>query len=116
MKHRRRILVVLLLTVAAAAVAYVSLRRDRDSGERGISFSGNIELTEVRIAFKVAGRLAELNVREGDAVRKDSVIARLDQEQLLRQVDRARAAVAQVESQLQQTRTALDFQRESYRG
>ena len=47
--------------------------------------SGNIELTEVNIAFKTAGRLIERTVDEGDAVKKGQVIARLDRDQLVAQ-------------------------------
>ena len=54
--------------------------------------SGNIELTEVNIAFKTAGRLIERTVDEGDAVKKGQVIARLDRDQLLAQREREAAA------------------------
>ncbi|RMG45479.1 MAG: HlyD family efflux transporter periplasmic adaptor subunit [Acidobacteria bacterium] len=81
-----------------------------------ISVSGNIEFTEVDIAFKVPGRLVELTVDEGDEVKKGMVVARLDQEQLLRQRDRARAVLRAAQSRLAQLRTAIQFQKETVQG
>jgi hypothetical protein len=42
---------------------------------------GNIELTEVNIGFKTAGRQVERTVDERDTVRKGQVIARLGRDQ-----------------------------------
>ena len=81
-----------------------------------IVVSGNIELTEVSIAFEIPGRLTQLTVDEGDPVKKDMILACIDQQQLLHQRDRARAALAATESQLAQLRTAIQYQRETLQG
>ncbi|NWG11959.1 MAG: HlyD family efflux transporter periplasmic adaptor subunit [Acidobacteria bacterium] len=86
----------------------------RGPGDR-IRVSGNIELTEVKIAFKVPGRLVELNVEEGMPVRAGAVLARLDQVQLQRQRDREQAGLAVAESQLAQLRTAIEYQKAALR-
>ena len=83
---------------------------------QAIGLSGNIELTEVNIAFKIPGKLQERTVDEGAAVKKGMVIARLDHEQLLRQRDRARAVLASAESRLAQLRTSIQYQRENVAG
>ena len=83
----------------------------RDAGRTGSSSPGNIELTEVNIAFKTAGRLIERTVDEGDAVKKGQVIARLDRDQLLAQRERETAGLASSEAQLAQAQTALEWQR-----
>ena len=70
--------------------------------------SGNIELNEVNIAFKTAGRLIERTVDEGDAVKKGQIIARLDRDQLLAQREREVAGLASSESQLAQAQTAVE--------
>ena len=82
----------------------------RGPGDR-IRVSGNIELTEVKIAFKVAGRLVELNVEEGAPVRTGTLLARLDAVQLQRQHDREQAGLRIAESQLVQLRTSIEYQR-----
>src|SRR5438270_149490 len=56
--------------------------------------SGNIELTEVNIAFKTAGRLVERPVDEGDGVKKGQMVARLDKDQLNAQKEREALVLA----------------------
>ena len=73
--------------------------------------SGNIELTEVNIAFKTAGRLIERTVDEGDAVKKGQMIARLDRDQLVAQREREAAGLESSESQLAQAQTSLEWQK-----
>jgi HlyD family secretion protein len=55
--------------------------------------NGRIEVERVDIASRLAGRVAEIRVREGDLVAKDTVIARLDTAELLAQLAAAQAAV-----------------------
>ena len=82
-----------------------------------IMVSGNIELTEVNIAFKTAGRLIERTVDEGDAVKKGQVVARLDRDQLVAQRDRAGGrALASAEEQLAQAETSLEWEKANLAG
>ena len=111
MKKRIAVVIVVLLLVGAGVI-FFSRRTDRDSAN-SIIVSGNIELTEVNIAFKTAGRLIERNVDEGDPVKKGQVIARLDRDQLLAQRDRESAALNSAMSQLAQAETALAWQKEN---
>src|SRR6266404_5732710 len=110
MSKRTMILVVLAGLGVAGALAFRSFRKAPDNN---IRISGNIELTQVNIAFKVSGRLIERAVDEGDAVKKGMVVARLDREQLLRQRDAQQAALAQAQAQLAQASTTVDWTRES---
>jgi HlyD family secretion protein len=82
----------------------------RKSGNR-ILLSGNIELTEVNIAFKTAGRLIERTVDEGTAIKKGQRIARLDQDQLLAQKERETAALQSATALLAQAETSLAWQK-----
>ena len=81
--------------------------------ERGdvIKVSGNIELTQVNIAFKIPGRLVELAFEEGMPVRKGALLARLDQVQIQRQRDREQAGLTVAESQLVLLRTGIEYQK-----
>ena len=94
----------------AGAVAFRGMNRPPDNR---IRLSGNIELTEVNIAFKTAGRLLERTVDEGDRVTKGQIVARLDRDQLLRQRDREQAAAASAVSQLAQAETAAEWQKQT---
>jgi HlyD family secretion protein len=96
-----------ILLIGGAASAW---RGFRGSPDDRIRVSGNIELNEVKIAFKTSGRLEERKVDEGDAVTKAMVVARLDQQQLLQQRERDRAMLQEAEAQLAQARIALELQ------
>lgn len=111
-------LILMVFFIAGLGIAgWLSLGwLNRREENHRISLSGNIELTEVNIAFKISGKLVELNVDEGDSVKKGTILARVDREQLLRQRDRATAALASAESQLVQLHTAIDYQRETLQG
>src|ERR1700736_70297 len=110
---KKWLIVILLVVVAAGAGVLYSRRGASRDAENHVVISGNIELTEVNIAFKTAGRLIERNVDEGDAVKKGQILARLDRDQLLAQRAREAAGLASAESQLTQAQTAVELQRES---
>jgi len=56
--------------------------------------NGRLEATEVDIATKLAGRLAEVLVKEGDVVAKDQIVAKMDTTTLEAQLRQAEAEVA----------------------
>jgi HlyD family secretion protein len=113
---RKRIIPVVIVVALAAVVAAFLIRRWNTESDGRITFSGNLELTEVKISFKTAGRLVELLVKEGAPVTRGMVIARLDRDQLLSQRDAQRAVLASVQSQLAQLLTSVDYQREALAG
>ncbi|MCX6595102.1 MAG: HlyD family efflux transporter periplasmic adaptor subunit [Acidobacteria bacterium] len=76
-----------------------------------ILLSGNLELKQYEISFKTAGRLVELTVDEGGAVRKGALLARLDPQQVTQTRDREQAAVRVAETQLAQTGIVVEYQR-----
>jgi HlyD family secretion protein len=105
-------IIILVLVLAVAAGAYVAVRSFRAEDTNRIVLSGNIEMNEVDIAFKTSGKLIERRVGEGDRVKAGDVVARLDQETLLRQKQREEAALALAEAQLTQAQTAVRWQGE----
>lgn len=107
-----RKLLIPVVVVAAAAAGWLVWRNLGNNNGR-ILISGNIELTEVDIAFKTAGKLVERAVAEGQEVQAGQVVARLDREQLERQREAQVAALAAAESQLAQARTAARWQKEA---
>jgi len=114
MKKRINVIIIALAAVGAGVYAYRTvIGRAPDNR---IVVSGNIELTEVNIAFKTAGRLTERAVDEGDAVKKGQVVARLDRDQLTAQRDREAAGLASAQEQLAQAQTALEWERATLAG
>lgn len=106
----KRIVLFLIVAAAAGAAIYVYRGMNRAPSNQ-IVVSGNIELTEVNIAFKTAGRLVERPVDEGDVVKKGEILARLDRDQLAAQKDRETAGLAASGAQLQVARTSMEWQR-----
>jgi HlyD family secretion protein len=106
-------IVIILILVAVAVAGFYIYRGANKTPDNRIVVSGNIELTEVNIAFKTAGRLIERTVDEGDTVKKGQVIARLDRDQLVAQRDREVAGLQSAESQLAQAQTSLQWEKDT---
>jgi HlyD family secretion protein len=107
---KKRIFIILLL--AAAGTAAWMWRSGRFSNDPNrILVSGNLEMTQVDLSFKLAGRLTTLNIREGDHVKKGFEIARIDPGQLDQQRARDRAAVESAQSNYQQLITTIEYQK-----
>ena len=89
-----------VLAVAGLAALSAWERYGANHGNEGIaSGNGRIEAVEIDVATKVAGRIVEISVREGDFVTAGQVVARMDTEVL-------EAQRRQAEAQLQQARSA----------
>jgi HlyD family secretion protein len=110
---RKRILIIVIILLVALGAYLVFSGRVGNNDKNQIKVSGNIELTEVNIAFKTSGRLIERTVDEGDSVKKGQLIARLDRDQLLAQRDRDVAALQSAKALLAQAETALAWQRQN---
>jgi HlyD family secretion protein len=110
----RRFIIPTILFVAAAAIAgiYISNHMQRKT-PTALSVSGNLELTEVDISFKVPGKLIELDVDEGAFVKKGMVIARIDRDQVERQRSRDEASLVNSQSQYEQMGTSVQWQRQT---
>ena len=68
--------------------------------EKGITATGTIEVTKTDITAKVSGYLAELSIKEGDAVKSGQMVARIDRPDLKAQLLRDEAALAKAKAQL----------------
>ena len=102
---------IILILVAAGVGVYLWRTGYFAGPAKNIPVSGNLELTLVDLSFKMAGRMTELTVREGDFVKKGQVIARLDPIQLREQRSRDQALVSGAQSSYEQLTTAIAFQK-----
>jgi HlyD family secretion protein len=82
-----------VLTLTAGGYAYWQKTMSSRAHDGLASANGRIEVTRVDISSKLAGRVAEILVSEGDSVPKGALIARLDTAELLAQLAGAKAAV-----------------------
>src|SRR5262249_34254927 len=101
----------ILFALVPAAVCLVGACSWRSRADNAIVVSGNIELTEVAVAFKAPGRLVERAVEEGARVAKGAVLGRLDTDQTRRQLEREQAGIRAAEAALVQLETAIRYQK-----
>jgi HlyD family secretion protein len=95
---KRKLPIAAAVLLIAAGALWLS---KRGGGEDGlILLSGNIEVTDVDVSFKTAGRVASRVVDEGHVVSKGQLIAELDTAELEQQVAEAAAAAAVAEARL----------------
>jgi HlyD family secretion protein len=103
-----RTLVLALAATALAAIAFYLYQQRPPGLPAGIaSGNGRLEAIEVDVATKVAGRLSEILVREGDAVLAGAVVARLDADDLRAQLRAAEAQVVQARRTVDETRAGV---------
>lgn len=76
MNKRLPLMILIVLIIAGIFTFFIVFKEKADPGI--IRVSGNIEATDVELGFKIAGRLEDCHVNEGDAVSKGSVLARLE--------------------------------------
>lgn len=69
----------LVLAVCLAAALLLGACSGRDGADSGpLVLSGNIEVTNADVSFKVPGRVVERLVTEGDRVKEGQLVARMD--------------------------------------
>ncbi len=76
MKKRLRIVLPLLLLAIGGIIVFNFLKNGMDGNS--LLFSGNIEVTEAQMSFRIPGRVLERLVEEGDTVVAGKTMARLD--------------------------------------
>ena len=96
--RKRRIALIAAGVVLVGAAAYVAIVRSRGAPE--LVLYGNVDIREVTIGFRVAGRLAALATDEGDAVTGGQEVARLDAVPLSLELNEARANAASIGARL----------------
>ena len=95
--------------ILAAAVIMLFWTRSNDRNDGVLELSGTVEVTEVNLGFKTAGRVASLAVDEGRTVRAGDRLAVLDRAEFESIVDQNRAAVKRAEAELD--RASKDHER-----
>lgn len=86
MKSRVGILLSLVALVVAAVLGYQYTLGGSPRDANMIRVSGNIEVTDVDVSFKLAGRVEARLVDEGEIVKAGTVVARLDSAELGQEV------------------------------
>jgi HlyD family secretion protein len=96
---KRAAVVVLVLAVAAAAVGFAYFRAAPDR----LTLAGTIEARTVQVGSLVGGRIATVQVKEGDTVAKGQTVVTFEPDLIDPQIAQQRAAVAEMRAALQRT-------------
>jgi HlyD family secretion protein len=104
LKKRIIIIVFVILFVTVGVLVYVGQKNNR---EKGLYYSGTIETTQANLSFQVPGRVAKVNVQEGQTVVKDQVIAELDRSEFESRLAQAKANLERAQKTKQQLETVL---------
>jgi HlyD family secretion protein len=102
---RRRIILLAAAAACLIAIGYAGFVRGSHDGE--LVLYGNIDIREVTLGFRVAGKVAGVDVDEGDSVRAGQVMARLDSVPLQLQESEAQASAAALTARLSLLRSGF---------
>jgi HlyD family secretion protein len=103
-----RILLVILLLLAVAVVVYWYVTTQKPVAvSTALTGSGTVETTEVNIASEVTGRIVDVSVSEGDAVKMGDTLFKLDDSLLNAQRDQAQTNLSAAQAGLDAANTAL---------
>ena len=97
MKKRIIIIVFIILFVTVGLLVYFGQKNNQ---QKELSYSGTIETTQAKLSFQVPGRVAQVNIQEGQSVTKNQTIAELDRAEFASRYDQAKANVTSVQDTL----------------
>ncbi|OBW94951.1 efflux RND transporter periplasmic adaptor subunit [Gallibacterium salpingitidis] len=95
----KKSLVLLLLVVLGLSGFYLFQQHQQQTANlTELKLYGNVDIRDVSLGFKVAGRVNELFVDEGDQVKQGNLLARLDQKSFQDELALAKAKLAAAEA------------------
>jgi HlyD family secretion protein len=102
MNKKKIILLVAVVILFVVGLAVWFYFRNGKDMEGKIFISGNIEATEIDLSFRLSGQIVSLPIEEGDRLKKNQVVSKLDIDTLLAQKGAAEADLANARAVLDQ--------------
>jgi HlyD family secretion protein len=105
---RRKLIIIGIIVVIAllSITAYFFFRKKPNPDE--LVIYGNVDVRQVDIGFRIAGRLSNLNYEEGDVVQEGCLMAMLDKSPYDNQINQASANVESAKASLTNAEILLD--------
>ena len=107
---KKKIIIVFILGLLIAGAIFFFHQRSKDN-QQVLTLYGNVDIRDVGLGFRVAGRIQELKFDEGDRVKKGDIMAVLDKKPFEIDLALANAEMAQAEAGL--TNDEKTYQRNS---
>jgi len=101
-------LIIAGIVISTGIIVALFLRYGNTRDQEGLVLSGNVEVTEVDVGFKIPGRVQSLYTDEGEKVVRGDRIATLDSDELESVVTQNRASVQNAEAQYEKARKDLE--------
>ncbi len=105
---KRRLIIAGIVLIAVITVMLI-IRFSNSRDESALTLSGNVEVTEVNMGFKIPGRVLRLYTDEGRTVTRGEKIAELDSAEFESMVNQSKATVQNAEAQYEKARK--DYER-----
>src|SRR6188508_3424357 len=97
----KRLPIAIFLILAAGGGAWYYHQATAGAAKDAPVFYGNVDIREVVLGFRVAGRIDRMAFEEGDKVLAGQTLAVLDREPFLNNLALQTASIAQAEANLQ---------------
>ena len=107
---KKKIIIILFIIFFIGVGAFVYFGQ-KNNQKKALSYSGTIETTQAKLSFQVPGRIAQVNIQEGQPVTKNQIIAELDRAEFESRYEQAKANLDRAQKAKQQLETVLDISR-----
>lgn len=112
MRSLRTYIVLSVLLVAVLAIGWSLFANGGNGTPEGFATgNGRVEADQVDVSTRVAGRIDEIFVQEGDLVQKGQLLAQMDTRELNAQINHAKADVNSAESAVDQAQAVVTQRR-----
>ena len=106
---KKSVAIVVLVLLAGVLASYLYINKDKNAVPHGfLKGNGRLEATEVDVSAKLAGRLTEVLVKEGDSVDKNQIVAKIDASTLLALLKQAEAEVKRAKQARETARSKVE--------
>lgn len=102
---KKKIIIPLLLVIAGAVAGVFYFKNHQTPVRNAVRVSGNIEITDVEVGFKIPGRVEKRLLSEGEMFKAGQVVARLDNQDLAQEIAQRKAQVAAARAALTELET-----------
>jgi HlyD family secretion protein len=101
LKKKIIIIVFIIFFIGTGAFVYFGQKNNQ---QKDLSYSGTIETTQAKLSFQVPGRVAQVNIQEGQTVTKNQIIVVLDRAEFASRYDQAKANATSVQETFKDTK------------
>jgi HlyD family secretion protein len=97
---KKRLIILLAIIVVGAVAVYLYVQSRPGKEINVIRVSGNIEVTDAEVSFKISGRVEQRLINEGQIIKAKQVVAYLDKTELAQEVNLRKAEIQEAQAAL----------------